>query len=135
MNGVTETLSGMREAFMLSRPIGQLPGAMTAEDETRHTAAFSVPRSHPAIPGHFPGHPVVPGVVILQEVILATEHWLGRPLRVSALPYAKFLSPLLPGMQAAVQLTRRGSTISFSVHCGEATIAKGVLTADPASNP
>jgi 3-hydroxymyristoyl/3-hydroxydecanoyl-(acyl carrier protein) dehydratase len=78
---------------------------------------------------------VVPGVVILQEVILATEHWLGRPLRVSALPYAKFLSPLLPGMQAAVQLTRRGSTISFSVHCGKATIAKGVLTADPASNP
>jgi 3-hydroxymyristoyl/3-hydroxydecanoyl-(acyl carrier protein) dehydratase len=108
---------------------------MTAEEETRHTAVFKVAPSHPAIPGHFPGHPVVPGVVILQEVILAMEHWLGRPLRVSALPNVKFLSPLLPGVQATVELTRRGSTISFSVRCGEATIAKGVLTADAASNP
>ena len=29
---------------------------------------------HPSLPGHFPGAPLVPGVVILDEVIAALEN-------------------------------------------------------------
>ena len=31
--------------------------------------------NHPSLPGHFPGAPLVPGVVILDEVIAALAEW------------------------------------------------------------
>lgn len=50
---------------------------------------------HPSLAGHFPGNPVVPGVVILEEVMRAFEDW--RPeSRVVGMPVVKFLAPLQP---------------------------------------
>ena len=34
---------------------------------------FTIPDDHPSLPGHFPGHPVVPGVVLLDRVLQAIE--------------------------------------------------------------
>ena len=34
---------------------------------------FTVPHDHPSLPGHFPGRPVVPGVVLLDRVLAAIE--------------------------------------------------------------
>ncbi len=52
--------------------------------------------AHPCLPGHFPGNPLVPAVVILERVIeqVQGEH-PGK--EVSALPQVKFLAPLAPG--------------------------------------
>jgi 3-hydroxymyristoyl/3-hydroxydecanoyl-(acyl carrier protein) dehydratase len=100
---------------------------MNAEDDTRHVAVFRVAHDHPALPGHFPGNPIVPGVVILDQVIGAAERWLGGPLRVTALPAAKFLAPLLPDVEARIELQRRDSTVAFVVLDGETTLARGSL--------
>ncbi len=35
------------------------------------TSAFTINPDHPALPGHFPGNPVVPGVVILEQLFAA----------------------------------------------------------------
>ena len=70
-------------------------------------ARFSVPASHPALPGHFPGKPVVPGVVLLAQVQAAIEAAHG-PLAALRLPQAKFLRPLLPGQAAWVELEAAG---------------------------
>jgi 3-hydroxymyristoyl/3-hydroxydecanoyl-(acyl carrier protein) dehydratase len=51
---------------------------------------------HPALPGHFPGNPLVPGVLILGHVLAALERRVG-PVRLIAIPQAKFLAPLAPG--------------------------------------
>ena len=44
-------------------------------------------REHPSLPGHFPGSPVVPGVVVLDQVLKAAELWrhaLGARQRAQA---------------------------------------------------
>lgn len=55
-----------------------------------------IPADHPALPGHFPGHPVVPGVVLLEAVIRALPRHTGSALRVTGFPAVKFLAPLQP---------------------------------------
>lgn len=64
---------------------------------------FTIAEDHPSLPGHFPGRPVVPGVLLLDRVLEAIEieHGAIGPLR---LPQVKFLQPLLPGEQARVEL-------------------------------
>jgi 3-hydroxymyristoyl/3-hydroxydecanoyl-(acyl carrier protein) dehydratase len=57
---------------------------------------FSVAHGHPSLPGHFPGRPVVPGVVVLDEAVALVL--LHRPAdRLAGLDEVKFLAPVLPG--------------------------------------
>ena len=100
---------------------------MTLQDESRYTAAFTIPREHPALPGHFPGRPVVPGVLILDEVRRVTERWLGRETAIRRLPQGKFVAPMLPGETATIELSRTGSTLSFSVTRDQVILAKGTF--------
>jgi len=64
---------------------------------------FAVPHDHPALPGHFPGRPVVPGVVVLERVVDAIEAAHG-PLGALRLPQVKFVQPLLPGERADIAI-------------------------------
>jgi len=64
---------------------------------------FVIAPDHPALPGHFPGRPIVPGVVILDQVLAAIESAHG-PLGPLRLPQVKFVQPLLPGQSALVTL-------------------------------
>lgn len=64
---------------------------------------FVVPPEHPALPGHFPGRPVVPGVVVLDRVIDAIEREHGA-LGALRLPQVKFVQPLLPGEVADISV-------------------------------
>lgn len=64
-------------------------------------APLCIAPSHPSLTGHFPGQPVVPGVVILDAVQQAIEAVAGA-LPALSLPQVKFLQPLLPGEAAVV---------------------------------
>lgn len=96
-----------------------------------HLAPLRVPASHPALPGHFPGRPVVPGVVLLDALAAALEAWQGMPLRLRALPQVKFLQPLLPEQDARMELARDGNRFRFQVLRGTALLASGVLETEP----
>ena len=108
---------------------------VTADAQTRLSATLRVPAKHPALAGHFPGNPIVPGVVILDAVISAAEAWLGGGFHVHGLSHAKFLAPLKPDEAARIELSLRGPLLEFAVYRGEATIAKGAVsgTGDTAS--
>jgi len=94
---------------------------------TQSRITFSIPPDHPSIPGHFPGDPVVPGVVILDAVRRAAEPVLGPGLRITRLPQVKFVRPLLPGQEAAVDLELRDTLLQFVVSRGDEIIARGTL--------
>ncbi|HEY4528889.1 MAG TPA: hypothetical protein VIG97_00960 [Luteimonas sp.] len=64
---------------------------------------FVIGHCHPCLPGHFPGSPLVPGVVVLDHVLAAIEAGHG-PLGPLRLPQVKFVGPLLPGQEARVEL-------------------------------
>ena len=84
---------------------------------------WTVPAAHPALEGHFPGRPIVPGVVLLDQLLLHLA-----PARVAKITAAKFSSPALPGecLHFTVE-AKAGSTLAFHISCGERKIASGTL--------
>jgi 3-hydroxyacyl-[acyl-carrier-protein] dehydratase len=50
---------------------------------------------HPSLPGHFPEAPLVPGVLILDEVLAALRDW-QKDCQLTAIRTVKFLRPLRP---------------------------------------
>jgi acyl-coenzyme A synthetase/AMP-(fatty) acid ligase len=74
---------------------------------------FSVPNDHPALPGHFPGHPVVPGVLLLDEVLTGVGRALQRPLR--RVQQVRFAAALQPDETAHVAFDHDGERVTFTV--------------------
>ena len=89
---------------------------------------FSIPHDHPSLPGHFPGRPIVPGVVLLERVLEAIEASHG-PLGGLRLPQVKFLQPLLPGEPALVVLEGEAPRWRFRVLRDATLLASGEIVA------
>lgn len=75
---------------------------------------------HPAFAGHFPGHPIVPGVVLLDEALRSLAATLGLsegPLEVAV---AKFLRPVRPGEPLWLSVKQTGERrYAIEVHVGQ----------------
>ena len=92
----------------------------------------AVPHDHPAFAGHFPGQPLLPGVVLLGEVleVLMREapEAVGTQPCVSAV---KFLAPVRPGASLEIRWTAPGpQRLRFEVwRHGEGDPPQGQLAA------
>jgi 3-hydroxymyristoyl/3-hydroxydecanoyl-(acyl carrier protein) dehydratase len=87
--------------------------------------AFLVAADHPCLPGHFPGSPLVPGVLLLEHVASALREWRGE--RLARVVEAKFVAPLLPAQTAEVVLTTSAGRVRFEIRRGDVAIARGTV--------
>ncbi len=69
---------------------------------------YVIAADHPSLAGHFPGNPIVPGVVILEEVVRAFEAWRPDKQPVG-MPVVKFLAPLRPEQSFTIRFLESGS--------------------------
>jgi 3-hydroxyacyl-[acyl-carrier-protein] dehydratase len=84
---------------------------------------------HPSLPGHFPGAPLVPGVVILDEVVAALGEWQQNS-QLSGLRSVKFLAPLKPEQPFTISLSATSENtgeVSFCCRVEERVIVQGRL--------
>lgn len=94
-----------------------------------HTVTGVIAADHPCLAGHFPGQPVVPAVVLLDFTARALDAALGRRVRITAVPAAKFLHPLRPGQHFSVelQLDPAARSAKFRARTSGAELAQGRL--------
>jgi 3-hydroxyacyl-[acyl-carrier-protein] dehydratase len=89
------------------------------------TTTFQIAPSHPSLPGHFPGQPIVPGVVLLDRLAAEVERSLNMRLR--KLPQVKFMRPLKPDESARLTIDYAAPTGRFIIECGDDVVAKGTF--------
>jgi len=92
------------------------------------SVTLTIGADHPALVGHFPGAPIVPGVLLLDEMVQAAEAQLGPAPLHWRIGSAKFLKPVRPGETLTLEheLLPNGS-LRFSLARGGEAVAQGVL--------
>lgn len=90
-------------------------------------ASFLIASTHPCLPGHFPGHPIAPGVVTLDHVARGLLQQIdGADL--AGFPQVKFLKPLLPDAKARVIYhPKRNTLFQFSCEVDGQVILTGQI--------
>jgi 3-hydroxyacyl-[acyl-carrier-protein] dehydratase len=84
---------------------------------------------HPSLPGHFPGAPLVPGVVILDEVVAALAEW-RQTSQLNGIQSVKFLAPLKPEQLFTISFSvtnENTGEVSFCCRVEERVIVEGRL--------
>ncbi len=97
------------------------------------THALEISPDHPAFAGHFPGMPILPGAVLLDEALRVIEVDLALDLTKWQIVTAKFLERVLPG--DALTVEHSGPTnglVHFTVRVAHRAGAASPGLANPA---
>jgi len=89
-----------------------------------NTTTLHVPEHHPAFDGHFPGAPLLPGVVLLDEMLQAVRAEAGWTIAS-----AKFLHPVRPGETLTLEHgpPLANGAVRFTIRSADQPVASGTL--------
>lgn len=113
--------------FMIDQVTGRTPDSITA--------TATVPQASPVFEGHFPGHPLVPGVLLIETMAQAAGWMLLARMEFARMPFLaavreaklrRFVPPGTP-LTATATLTHDGS--GYAV-CATALLAPAGRVAD-----
>jgi len=91
--------------------------------------ALDVAADHPAFAGHFPGMPILPGAVLLDEALHAIETDRNLDLTQWQVTTAKFLEAVRPGDALAIEHNAASDgTLRFAVRVEQRTALTGILS-------
>ena len=131
-----------RYPFLLVDRVAQI-------DDERIVAVKMVTRNEPHFEGHFPGHPVMPGVLIIEALAQAGALYAARLTKFDperqviyfmAIEKAKFRKPVTPGDQLMLEVTplRKGGMIwklRGEAKVGDAVVAEAEFMASIQPKP
>ena len=85
--------------------------------------SLAIAKDHPAYQGHFPGRPLLPGVVLLAEAMAALDK------REWTVENAKFLQPVTPGSTLTLwhEATATGG-VKFEIESAHGVVATAQLS-------
>ena len=94
----------------------------------RVEARLAIAHDHPAYAGHFPGRPVLPGVVLLAEALAAIEAATARPVHEWQVVSAKFVGVVTPASPLTlVHEAQPSGEVRFEIRSIHHVVARGVL--------
>ena len=99
---------------------------MTHDEPSANPERGLVTVDHPMLAGHFPGHPIVPGVVLLDAVLDAIRSSRAHAIELESIVSTKFLQAVAP--ERRVDLT-----IKFAAEDGGRWKARFVATHEGAA--
>jgi len=133
---VLAALRQIMEPVFVPRPlivVGKLPrnelGKLPREALLRlfeaADATIQVPADHASLPGHFPGNPLVPGVVLLDAVLAHIKE--RRPGVLRHMPSVKFLAPVKPGERLKLRVEFEGARARFTAMRDDKPVFEGTF--------
>src|SRR5262249_26671347 len=81
----------------------QLAMELGAEIGGKAEIVRQFPTNHPTSAGHFPGNPIIPGAVLLDEVLRAVAHQYKSATDCCVIRQVKFLRPVRPGDRLVIR--------------------------------
>src|SRR5205814_1701276 len=103
-------------------------GAPAVRRDRVSAVTVTIAAEHPALAGHFPGAPILPGVLLLDERLRAVEQerpCAGMRWRIGA---AKFVKPVRPGETLTLEHEPLpNGSIAFRIASAGQAVAHGVL--------
>ena len=85
---------------------------------------------HPSTRGHFPGDPIVPAAVLLDEILAAIDRIHPRPGSELVVKWTKFLRPVRPGDALALEFVEvAGGDIRFQCRADAVEVITGLVQA------
>ena len=82
----------------------------TTSGHTRVTLTLPVTRAATHMTGHYPGFPILPGVLLIDTIRQTTSAALNTELHLHTIHRARFTRPLLPGDELHLTLTIHPTT-------------------------
>lgn len=93
---------------------------------------FQFATDHPCGAGHFPGNPIIPGALLLDEVLARIATDLDIDGLVWRVKSAKFPQPVRPGDTVHIDYTRTANgEIRFECTVSNSKVMSGIATGLP----